>query len=187
MGRETFIENNVIRNRERALGIRDALFIRRCRIGRGFGVADVIFLPARGPHRLVIVEAKQAGAVDAKVNVVGQLLMYYAGALRLGSHGIRLLRSFALEHARAARSLRPKSLKMLSRGISPPDAAWSELCKGRPLRPEQVALYVALDSEPGVALKGALAELARHHSLVVGVISVLTRDQLTLWKPPSPP
>ncbi len=71
MQRETFIENNIIRNRERMLGIRDAVFIRRSRVGRGFGIADVVFLPARGPHKLVIVEAKQGTSVDSKIKVVG--------------------------------------------------------------------------------------------------------------------
>ena len=180
--REKFIENNIIRNRDRVLGIRDALFIRRSRVGRGFGVADLIFLPARGPHRLVIVEAKQASSVDSKIKVLGQLLMYYAGALQLGAHGIRLMRRFATDHARSARSLRPISLKMLSGGVSPPDAAWAELCKGRAIRPSQVALYAALDARPGNALTSALRELAQHHGLDVGVVTVLGRDQLEVWR-----
>jgi hypothetical protein len=47
VSREQFIENNVIRNRH-VLGLHDAVYIRRSRIGRGFGVADLIFLPLRG-------------------------------------------------------------------------------------------------------------------------------------------
>ena len=45
MATERFIENNVIRNRER-LGLADAPFIRRCRAGRGYGMVDLLFLPA---------------------------------------------------------------------------------------------------------------------------------------------
>lgn len=47
MATERFIENNVIRNRER-LGLADAPFIRRCRAGRGYGIVDLLFLPASG-------------------------------------------------------------------------------------------------------------------------------------------
>ncbi len=108
--------------------------------------------------------------------------MYYGGALRLGARGIRLMRRFATEHVRSARSLRPKSLRMLSGGLSPPDHAWSELCKGRKLSPSQVALYIALDSEPGLALTAALSELSSHHGLSVGVVSVLGRDRLKVWR-----
>jgi len=179
--KETFIENNVIRNRERSLGIRDAVYIRRCRIGRGYGTPDVVFFPSRGPYRIAVVEAKQVASVDSKINVVGQLLMYYAGALQLGARGVRLMRRFATDHPRAATSLKPKSLKMLSGGLSPPDVAWKELCKGRSVKPDQVRLYVALNSEPGVALKGALSELSRHHNLNIGVVSVHKRDDLNVW------
>jgi hypothetical protein len=183
MRREIFIENNIIRNREKALGIRDALFIRRCRVGRGFGVADLVLLPSRGPYRMIIVEAKLGGSIDSKINVVGQLLMYYAGALRLGTRGVRMMRQFATSQSRAARSLRPKSLKRLCGGITPPDLAWAELCKGRRLLPNQIALYVGLDCLPSLALTSALSELATHHALRVGVVSVLARDQLKVWNP----
>lgn len=180
--REAFIENNVIRNSSQVLSIRDAVYIRRCRVGRGFGVADLVFLPSRGAHRLVVVEAKQGSSVDSRINLVGQLLMYYAGALRLGARGVRLMRRYAAEYPRSARSLRPKSLKMLTGGVSPPERAWAELCKGRTLKPSQVALYLALDMEPGNTLKSALSDLAQHHGLSVGVVSVLGRDRLHLWR-----
>jgi hypothetical protein len=183
MARETFIENNVIRNRERVLGIRDSLFLRRSALGRGFGVADLVILPARGRHRLVIVEAKQATSPDAKIKVLGQLLMYYAGALEFGARGLRLMRQYAALHPREARSRRRKSLKALSGGLTPPDEAWAELRKGRKIRPEQIALYAALDSKPGPALTSALSAMSRHHGLDVGVISVLGKDNLTIWRP----
>lgn len=112
--RETFVENNVIRNREAALGIRDALLVRRSRIWPGHGVADPVFLPQRGRHRLVIVEAKQASSPDAKIKVIGQLLMYDAGVLNLGSRWLRLMRRYAVDHPRAVRSRRPTPGKALS-------------------------------------------------------------------------
>ncbi len=67
MASETLIENNLIRNREQILGVRDSLFIRRTRIGPGFGVADLIILPQRGPKKLIIVEAKRSSSPDAKI------------------------------------------------------------------------------------------------------------------------
>jgi hypothetical protein len=178
---ESFIENNVIRNRH-LLGYRDSVFIRRCRMGRGFGVADVALLPLRGRQRLVVIEAKQGGAQDATSKVVGQLLMYYAGALCFGARGIRHLRHFATEKPRHARSTNPKSLKMLSGGLSRDDA-WTELQKGHKVQPHQVDLYVALDSLPSPGLTSALEALAAHHELPVGVVSVLGRDRLEIWRP----
>lgn len=181
--RETFIENNVIRHREAVLGVRDALFVRRCRIWPGHGIADLVFLPQRGAHRLVIVEAKQASSPDAKSKVIGQLLMYYAGALNFGSRGLRHVRRYAVDHARASRSRRPTSGKVLSGGLTPPQAAWTELGKGRRIRPDQIALYAALDVEPSPGLKRTLTLLSREHDLDVGVVSVLARDELQLWRP----
>ena len=95
MPNEAAIETRVIRNREKILGIGDSLYIRRCRMGPDYGVADLVFLPQGGKHKLVIVEAKQASSADAKIKVVGQLLMYYAGALELGLAGVRLLKDYA--------------------------------------------------------------------------------------------
>ena len=178
---ERFIENNVVRNRAQ-LGYCDSVVICRSRVGRGFGVVDVVLLPLHGFHRLVLVEAKQGTAADATSKVVGQLLIYYAGALRLGTKGLRLMHGFASECARFARSARPKSLKMLSGGVSPPEAAWKELQKGRKLRPEQIALCVALDGEPSTALKSALEALAQHHKLNIKVVSVLGRNRLQVWR-----
>jgi adenylyl- and sulfurtransferase ThiI len=91
------------------------------------------------------------------------------------------MRGFASEYARFARSATPKSLKMLSGGISPPEAAWRELQKGRKVRPEQIALFVALDGEPSTALKSALKALAQHHKLNIRVVSVLGRNRLQVW------
>jgi hypothetical protein len=183
MGRERFIENNIIRNRSTIFGAGDLPFIRRSRIGLGFGVADLVLFPSNGPYRMIIVEAKQASSADSKSKVVGQLLMYYAGALRLGYTGLRMMRSYAESQPRSARSLRPISLLMLNGGQGPPAEAWRSLCRGRRLQPNRIALFAALDSEPGSSLKAALSELAEHHDLSIGVISVLKADDIRTWQP----
>jgi hypothetical protein len=132
---------------------------------------------------MIIVEAKEGSSIDSKSKIIGQLLMYYAGALRLGYAGLRLMRHYAETNSRSARSLRPVSLLMLNGGIGPPAEAWRSLCKGRRLRPGCIALYAALDSEPSTALKAALAELAEHHRLNIGAISVLGADRISIWRP----
>jgi len=180
---EASIENSVIRNRGAVLRVPDSLYIRRCGIGPGFGVADLVILPQRGKHKIVIVEAKQTTSPDAKIKVVGQLLMYYAGALELGLRGVKLLRRYAVERHAQARSRQRTSLKALSGGVAPPRAAWAELRKGRRLRPDNIRLIAALDSEPGSALQHALSALAEHHRLDVGVVSVMGRNDVRLWTP----
>jgi hypothetical protein len=182
---ERFIENNVIRNRGQ-LGYADSVYIRRCRAGRGFGIVDIMLIPLRGPHRLVLIEAKQSLSVDAPSKVVGQLLLYYAGVLQFGLRGVRHLRNFATAHIHSARSTRPKMLKSLTGGVTPADEAWREMRKGRRLKPSQIGLYVALDAEPSPGLISALSVLATHHGLRVGVISVLGRDKIDVWYPAKP-
>jgi len=84
--RRRYIEDKVIRNRAQP-GYGDSVFIRRYRMGRGYGVVDVALLPLKGPHRLVLIEAKQSVTQDVTSKVIGQLLMYYAGALCVGARG----------------------------------------------------------------------------------------------------
>jgi hypothetical protein len=43
-------------------------------------------------------------------------------------------------------------------------------------------MYVALDSEPDRTLTSALTELAQHHRLSVGVLSVLSRNRIRVWR-----
>ena len=62
-----------------------ALAIRNFRVADTSGAVDVCLIPQSGPFRVVLGEAKAASAPDAGSKVVGQLLMYYAGALTLGS------------------------------------------------------------------------------------------------------
>lgn len=182
MPTERFIENNVRRNRA-ALGYRDALSIRRCRMGAGFGVADLVILPERGPHRLVIIEAKQIVSQEAAGRVIGQLLLYYTGARQLGARGLRHMKHFAACNNRSASSLNATSLKMLSGGIAPRDVAWAELQKGRKLRADQIRLLIALDGEPRGSLKTMIELLHVEHGIDMGVVSVLKRDCLEVWTP----
>lgn len=165
------------------LGYGDSLFIRRCRAGRGFGIVDLMLLPAKGPHRIVLVEAKLADSAEASAKVVGQLLLYYAGVLHIGMRGLRMLRNFAESNSARARSCSPKLLKSLSGGISPPEDAWREFQKGKKIQPAQIGLFIALDGEAPQGLKSLLQNLAINHHLEVGVITVLGRNRLTIWKP----
>ena len=180
MAAEWVIENNVIRNRVQ-LGYAKSLYIRRCRAGRGFGIVDVILLPDTGPHRIVLVEAKQSNSIDSQAKVIGQLLMYYAGMLHFGLRGLRYLREFASTQPKRARNLSPKLLKSLTGGITPPDAAWAAMQQGRKLNPRQIALLIALDGRPTV---GLTKTLATHHDLDIGVVSVLGRDKIEVWRAP---
>ena len=182
MATEQFIENNIIRNRAQ-LGYADSVYIRRCRAGRGFGIVDVMLLPLRGPHRVVLIEAKQSSSVDAASKVIGQMLLYYAGTLHFGLRGIRHLRQFATAHTASARSTKPKLLKTLTGGITPPEAAWKEMRMGRRLKPKQIAMYIALDAEPSPGLVSALTVIKSEHALSIGVVSVHARDHIQVWKP----
>jgi hypothetical protein len=96
-GRERIIERAIMVNPE-ALGFLGALSIRTMRVSPDTGLADIVLLP-KDPDHLVLVEAKAATAHDAACKVVGQLLMYYYGALRLGSEGLVVMRKFADEQA----------------------------------------------------------------------------------------
>ncbi len=46
------------------------------------------------------------------------------------------------------------------------------LIDGRPLLPNEIALYVAMDGEPSDSLKRILTVLSVHHGLNIGVIRV---------------
>lgn len=115
----TMIEDAVMAPPE-ALGCPGASSIRNCRVSLPTGRVDVVLLPSARPVRLVLVEARAATSQDAASKVVGQFLMYYAGALMLGSKGLCALRRFAVDRAEQARSPLWISPRLLSGGISPP-------------------------------------------------------------------
>lgn len=174
MNREGPLEEAIMRSPE-ALGYAGALAIRNCRVSLPTGRVDLMLLPQAGPVRLVLVEAKAASAPDAASKVVGQILMYYAGALSFGQRGVELLREFAVAHPERARSTAIISPKALT-GISPPIKAFERLAEGKRLTPAQIALFVALDGSPHRGLEPTLAVLRDHHQLNIHCVVVNNRE-----------
>jgi len=72
---ERLIEDAIIRSTA-SLGYAEALVFRNCRAGRRMRIADVVILPRNGPHRMVLVKAKEEVSPDAASKVVGRLLVY---------------------------------------------------------------------------------------------------------------
>jgi hypothetical protein len=132
-GSERYIENAVIRN-PGAIGFPDADLIRNVRVGRRFGRVDVLLLPRSGQIKVVLVEAKRTVAADAASKVLGQLLMYYSGAMRIGESGLECYRNFARTRARDARSRRPVTGVALTGGMRVPEA-WRHMESGEKLKP----------------------------------------------------
>jgi len=168
--REREIEDAII-NHPEALGFPGATAIRNVRVAWGFGRIDVMLFP-RSNAKLVLVEAKHASAPDAISKVVGQLLMYYAGALTIGSTGLDCLRRYAEGQREKALSTSWISPKEITCGISPPSAAWEIIRSGEKLRPADVRVFVALNAPPRDALRTATRVLAQHHGLSIGLIVV---------------
>lgn len=180
--RETIIEDAIIAHPGR-LGFPDALAIRNCRVAPQAGLVDVMLLPLGGRVKLVLVEAKVAIAADAASKVIGQLLMYYAGALMLGTRGLRLMRQFAIDHRDDALSTKWISPKALSGGLSPPKSAWGVLNSGRALQPSEVRLFVAIDGKSHQALVPTLTILRAHHRLEIGLVEVQNGECELVWPP----
>jgi len=161
------IENRIIRSLGQ-LGYRGSPWIRRAKICRGgFGTVDLMVLPESGSRRLVLVEVKQENSGDAAGKVMGQLLLYYVGSLRLGTKGLNLLHDFAL--TARAHDPTPKSLQMLSGGCRRGDD-WDALQRGRKLRPDEVALIVGLQKEPDDSLLALRAWVKDHSGLNIGIV-----------------
>jgi hypothetical protein len=173
IGRERIIEDAIMASPER-LGYPGALAIRNWRVAPTCGRLDVGLLPIKGTKQLILVEAKAADAPDAASKVVGQLLMYYAGALTLGSKGLACLRAFA-ENKTEACNTSKKSMILLSGGIGPTPAAWAKLSSGKPLSPTRLGLFVALDNEPSPFLRSMLVALRSNHDLSIGLVIVRNR------------
>ena len=91
--READIEDAIMAQPE-ILGFPMALAIRNFRVADTSGAVDVCLIPQSGPFRVVL-GGRRRRVPDAGSKVVGQLLMYYAGALTLGSQGINALRELA--------------------------------------------------------------------------------------------
>lgn len=178
---ETLIENAIIQSPDK-LGFPGALAIRRCRIAEPCGLVDLVLLPTTGTKRLVLIEAKAITAYDSASKVVGQLLMYYGGALMLGSHGIESLRKFAEHHRAKATATTKISPRALTGGLTPPRTAWDKLYRGNPIKPDEIQLFIALNGEPRRAFKPTLRALS-HHGLDIGYC-VVRRGKIELVELP---
>jgi hypothetical protein len=180
IGRETVIEEAILRQPD-LLGYPDAQIIRHCRIGPDSGLVDLVLLPKDGPVRLVLVEAKACDAHDAASKCVGQLLMYYADALRLGSHALDLMRSYAKTHLEQAVSKSKISHKMLTNKSSV--ESWPLMSSGQLLAPSDLRLFLALDGEPRHALEPLLGCLRDRHNLKIGLVVVRDGAIVRVAKP----
>jgi len=160
------------------LGFPGALAIRNFRVAHDAGAVDVVLIPQDGPIRLALVETKSARAADEACKVVGaQLLAYYAGALTFGLDGLNMLREFAskfpnltLTKERTA----PQKLVCNVRGVKaidyPNNDCFELLTKGARVRPNDIALFVALDDKPHHVLVALLQMLRDTHSLRIGLV-----------------
>jgi hypothetical protein len=181
-GREHVIEEAIMNHPEK-LGFAGALAIRNCRVSRPTGLADIVLLPNRRNRvRLVLVEAKVAKAPEAAAKVVGQLLMYYAGALMLGELGLEALRGFAKKHPRLARGTQRKPLPTLIRGLSPRPKSIEALFEKPCLTPAEIQLFIAIDGMPQPALHRTLQAL-RLHGLQIGLVVVQKKRIVWVSKP----
>ena len=171
VSRETEIEDAIIANPDR-LGLPGASAIRNVRVAWGFGRIDVMLLPRRGPIRLALIETKHHSAPDAICKVIGQLLMYYAGSLSIGATGLDCLRRYADNQPQKALALNWTSPKELTRGVSPPTAAWHIMQSGAKLQSHEIKLFIAVSAQPHEALGAAVRVLRQHHDLPIGVLVV---------------
>ena len=183
MNSELAIEDAVISDTG-ALGFPGASPIRRVRVSRDSGVVDLMLLPSEGTTKLVLIEAKDRRNKEASSKVIGQLLMYYGGALQFGHQGLERIREFAATEAGVARSNEKISLIRLA-GISPTAAAWSILERGPKLSPSDVHLVIALNCEPSRGLQDALIAVRKHHGLSIDV-AVVSPDGVCLFPPDDP-
>ena len=168
MNKELEIEDAIIAN-PGALGFPEASAIRRVRVSPDSGVVDLMLLPPKDTVKLVLVEVKDERNREALSKVVGQLLMYYGGALQLGSNGLERIREYAKTKAEAARSNEKISLVKLA-GTRSTDAAWSVLESGPKLSPSDVQLFIALNCDPSQGLSDTLTAVREHHGLRIDVV-----------------
>jgi hypothetical protein len=167
MSNELQIEDAIINNTG-ALGFPGASAIRRVRVSPDSGVVDLMLIPAEGPAKLILIEAKDERNKEASSKVIGQLLMYYSGALQLGRQGLERIREFAKTNADVARSNEKISLVKLA-GTNPTPAAWSILQNGHKLGPKDVRLFIALNGSPTPGRLDALSAVREHHELRIDV------------------
>jgi len=173
--RETAIEDAIIKRPGR-LGFPGANAIRNFRLADKSGAVDVVLFPKKGSIRLVLIETKVATAPDANGKVVGQLLMYYAGALMMGLNGVEQLRQFARNFQSEAHRIERKSPQKVLLKVSGKRytnlKAMDLLKKGTPLTPKEIALFIAVDNEPHHTLQPLLKMLQDFHDICIRLIVV---------------
>jgi hypothetical protein len=179
MGCEREIEDRIIGDLG-AIGYAGADVIRRCRVGRRVGIVDLLLLPTSGPQKVVLIEVKCGSNLEGQAKVVGQLLLYYAGVLKIGTLGLELMRNFARLRREDALSEGMSSLKMLSGGKTPPDAAWAALQEGDRISRDQVHLFIGLDVPPSQQLCDTLS-VVRQPGLQIGVVTAGVLHPVCVW------
>jgi len=124
----------------------------------------------------VLIETKVATASDANGKVVGQLLMYYGGALMMGLDGVEQLRQFARNFQNEAHSIERKSpqkilLRVSGKRVANP-IAMELLTKGTRLQPKEIGLFIAVNDQPHHTLQPLLRMLHEFHNIRIGLIVV---------------
>ena len=152
--------------------------IRRVLLYRWAGIVDLILLPKEHKHRLVLIEAKHSANAESGEKVIGQLLKYYAYALRLGENGLNLLANFSETNTTLARGVTKITPQKLSGGLHR-NQAMPEMEKGEHLRPEEIGLFVAVNHEPESSLLEIVNVLKKYHKLDIGIIQVAPDGLLT--------
>ncbi|MBK8006031.1 MAG: hypothetical protein IPK12_19490 [Gemmatimonadetes bacterium] len=134
---------------------------------------------------MVVVEAKAAAAADAASKVIGQVLMYLAGALAIGTEGLTVYEKYATTHPERARTHKRSSTLQL-RGARLKGDAPDPLVGGQPLRPSEVGLVIAMDRTPHRSLVPTLECLRKHYGLGIGLVTVAAGHAEVLLDPRQP-
>jgi hypothetical protein len=158
------------------IGFPGALALPLVQLGRAGGYIDLVLLPTptgSGP-KLVLVEAKLVQNSDSSDKVIGQLLKYYARALRIGTEGLEGLRECARQEANG--QLREGPLLSMGKTFrTNQTAAGTLLQRGERLMPRDLALVVALDEfhhRQSRRLGFIVNMLRKHHNLPIDIFEV---------------
>jgi hypothetical protein len=169
-----------------SLGFPGAAAIHQVQVGDQGGYVDLVLLPQSAPA-IVLIEAKRAGDARSAADVVGQLLKYYTHALAMGMEGVTEMRKMALMCQSGHRPSRLMSLRALFQAKSQEEAG-NRACAGRILRPPDVGLVIALDSDARKferRLFSSVAALDQHHGLSIGI--AMLADGKPRWHRPWTP
>lgn len=177
---ESQLEHRVLKHMG-ALRCQDGTpYLRRCGMGDGFGAIDLVVLPRRGRRKMILVEAKRVVSPDATSKVVGQLLMYYAAALAIGSRGVQRLHEFCDAEPVKAKGTSTKNWRALVGGGENKRAA-RLLRHGRHLKPQDIGLYLVFDRDPRPTLL-ALVKALKGHGLSIDVLVATTKGLSVLTR-----